>query len=68
MNATFPVTALERVSAARRERDTAQAALDRAHAALLERMTEARDAGALTGAISQAAGLSKQRVRYHLGG
>lgn len=68
MNALLPVTALERVQAARRERDTAQAALDLAHAALLERMTEAKRAGALTGAISAAAGLSKQRVRYHLGG
>lgn len=68
MNATLPVTALQRVSAARRERDTAQATLDRAHAALLERMTDAKHAGAMTAAIAEAAGLSKQRVRYHLGG
>lgn len=68
MNATLPVTALQRVAAARRERDQAQANLDTAHAALLARMLEARDAGAMTGAISAAAQLSKQRVRYHLGG
>ena len=68
MPTLLPITALERVHAARVERDRAQEHLDRAHAALRARMLEARDAGALTGAISEAANLSKQRVRYHLGG
>lgn len=68
MSTTFPVTALEAVVAARIVRDQAQRELDAAHANLKARMAEAQRAGALTGSIAAAAGLSKQRVRYHLGG
>lgn len=60
--------ALAAVRNAREYRDSCESELAEAHAALKDRMADAKTAGALVGSIATAAGISRQRVRYHLGG